>query len=88
MDYVFKVDWFYKCMWSKVNFDLMWNLKMKLSGKNFLNFVVCDLQHGVFNIYLYVEKCKYIYVSVCINYFWNDSRNNGFYQCFVPWIHN
>jgi hypothetical protein len=62
---VFKVDWFYKCMWSKVNFDLMWNLKMKLNGMNFLNFVVCDLRHGVSNIYLYVEKCEYIYVSVC-----------------------
>jgi len=84
MHYVLKVDWFYKCMWSKVNFDLMWNLKMKLNGKNFLNFVVSNLWHGVSNIYLYVEKCKYIYVIVYVNYFQDDSKNDKFYQCIVP----
>ncbi len=34
-----------------------------------LIFVVCDFWHGVSNIYMYVEKCKYIYVNVCVGYF-------------------
>jgi hypothetical protein len=47
----------------------MWNLKMKLKGENFLIFVVCDFWHGVSNLYMYVEKCKYIYVNVYVGYF-------------------